>query len=74
MKEIKFKQDMFDGTELIWAKGVNYLVTYEDKKHYYFGQPKITNGISKSYENELFTVIETENNNNDAKIEKDERE
>lgn len=70
MKEIKFKQDIYDGEELIWMKGVNYLVTCEDEKHYYFGQPWIINGISKEYENKLFTVIETEDNN----IKKEERE
>lgn len=56
-KYCKFLKDVECDMKIIWKEGREYLVTYEDEKVYYFGNP-IRNGISKEYENESFIVNE----------------
>ena len=36
--ELVFKSDVYDGDELIYAKGKKYLVTDEDDKVFYTGE------------------------------------
>ena len=55
-KYCKFLQDVKDDNELIWEKDKEYLIIYENKENYYFGEP-ITNGIDKKIEGTLFIVI-----------------
>lgn len=43
----------------VWDKAAEYLVTYEDEKYYYFGEP-VVNGIAKVHEGILFEIKEIE--------------
>lgn len=59
-KYCEFLQDVKDKDTTIWEKDKEYEIVYDDNDYFYFGKPKITNGISKTYEGKLFCVIEKE--------------
>lgn len=62
-KYCKFLKDIYDNGKLIWEKGQEYLVTYEDKNHYTFGE-HIKNdkggsyAIGKDAEGQMYIVTE----------------
>jgi len=62
MKYCEFLKDIYDDEELVWGKGLKYLVTYEDNQGYYFGDP-ITRGVFKADENKIYIVRVFENRN-----------
>ena len=56
-KYCKFLHNIYDRDELVWQKGQQYEITYEDNENYYFGED-IQYGISKTHQKRYFTVIE----------------
>ncbi len=53
----KFLKDMPDNEgKIIWQKGLEYKVVYEDPELYCFGEPMST-GIGKIYENRVFEIV-----------------
>lgn len=64
-KYCKFLKNIYDEGKLIWEKDQEYLITYEDKNHYTFGE-HIKNdkggsyAIGKDGKWKLYTVVERE--------------
>ena len=52
-----FLKDFVDkeNSKIVWRKREKYLITYEDKNHFYFGQP-IKSGVAKQLKGEYFVV------------------